>query len=71
VINKPAEKITKWAIKITMSNIEDLKRAGLKLYGMTTGRHLRLKKLLVADRTRWKDVTAASMNVGLTYRMII
>ena len=45
-----------------MDNIEkDLKRAGLSLDGITTGRsRVRLEEL-VGDRERWKDITAASM----------
>ena len=47
---------------------KDLKRAGLTLYGITTGRNrIRLEEL-VGDRERWKDITAASM-AGRAYRM--
>ena len=53
-----------------MDNIEkDLKRAGLSLYGITTGRNpLRLEEL-VGDRERWKDITAAPM-AGRAFSMI-
>ena len=52
-----------------MGNIEkDLKRAGLLLYGITTGRNrVRLEELF-GDRESWKDITAASM-AGRAYRM--
>ena len=53
-----------------MDNIEkDLNRAGLTLYGITTGRNRVRLEELVGDRERWKDITAASMD-GQTYRMI-
>ena len=45
-----------------LNNIEkDLKRAGLSLYGITTGRNRVRLEELVGDRERWKDITAASM----------
>ena len=52
-----------------VDNIEkDLKRAGLSLYGITTGRNrVRLEKL-VGAREGWKDITAASMD-GRAFRM--
>ena len=53
-----------------MDNVEkDLKRAGLTLYGITTGRNRVRLEELVGDRERWKDITAASM-AGRAYRMI-
>jgi len=53
-----------------MDNIEkDLKRAGLSLNGITTGRNRVRFKELVGDRARWKDITAAYM-AGRAYRMI-
>jgi hypothetical protein len=48
---------------------KDLKRAGLSLHGITTGRKRVGLKVLVEDRARWKDITAASM-AGWAYRMI-
>ena len=48
---------------------KDLKRAGLSLHGITTGRKRVGLKELVEDRARWKDITAASM-AGRAYRMI-
>ena len=54
-----------------MDNIEeDLKRAGLSLYGITTGRNRVRLEELVGDRERWKDITAASM-FGRVFRMTI
>ena len=49
---------------------KDFKRAGLSLYGVTTGRNRVRLEELVGDRERWKDITAASM-AGRAYRMII
>ena len=52
-----------------MDNIEkDLKKAGLPLYGITTGRNRVGLEDLVGDRKRWKDITAASM-AGRAFRM--
>src|SRR6202142_3562357 len=48
---------------------KDLKRAGLSLHGITTGRKRVGLKELVEDRARWKDITAVSM-AGRAYRMI-
>ena len=56
--------------KLRDINIEkDLKRAGLSLYGITTGRNRVRFKELLGERKRWKDITAASMG-GRAYRMI-
>ena len=52
-----------------MDNIEkDLKRAGLSLHGITTGRNRVRLEELVGDTERWKDITAASM-AGRAFRM--
>ena len=55
-----------------MDNIEkDLKRAGLSLYGINTGRNRNRLEELVEDRERWKDITAAAASMaGRAYRMI-
>ena len=53
-----------------MDNIEkDLNRAGLSLYGITTGRNRVKLEELVGDRERWKDITAASMAGRAFFRM--
>ena len=55
----------------SMDNIEkDLKRAGLSLYGITTGRNRVRLEELVGDREKWKklNITAASM-AGRAFRM--
>ena len=68
---KPAEKRPVGRPKQRwMDNIEkDLKRAGLSLYGITTGRNRVKLEELVEDRERWKDITTAFM-AGRAYRMI-
>jgi hypothetical protein len=50
------------------SSKEDLKRASLSLYSITTGRNRVRLEELVGDRERWKDITAASM-AGRAFRM--
>ena len=54
-----------------MDNIEqDLKRASLSLYGITTGRNRVRLEELVGDTEKWKDITAASMaGQGRAFRM--
>jgi len=50
-------------------NVEkDVKRAGLSLYGITTGRNRARLEELVGDGERWRDITAAPM-AGRAYRM--
>ena len=51
-----------------MDSIEDLKRAGLSLYGIIKERNRVRLEELVGDRERWMDITAASM-AGRAFRM--
>ena len=51
-----------------MDNIEnDLKRASLSLYGITTRQNRVRLEELIGDRERWKDITASM--AGRAYRM--